>query len=159
MQKDWRFAERGIFMVNLLAIVYNDTKILIGKRFEDEYINELNWSFPGGRPIYNETLENSLKYEVKRKTNIDIEIKCLYHARLFESKPHFMLLYYIAKSKNNNIIAGEKFFDVKWIESDIAESYFNTPTDQKISFLLKNFKKCLSNGKINLELLLNSLNT
>jgi hypothetical protein len=41
MQEGWRFGERGIFMVNLLAIIYHGTKILIGKRFEDEYINEL----------------------------------------------------------------------------------------------------------------------
>jgi hypothetical protein len=74
------------------------------------------------KTTYDQTLEDSLKYEVKRKTNIEIEISCLYHARLFESKPHFMLLYYIAKSKNNNISAGEKFFDVKWVESDIVES-------------------------------------
>jgi ADP-ribose pyrophosphatase YjhB (NUDIX family) len=128
--------KRGIFMVNSLAIVYDGSKILIGKREKDEYVRDLTWGFPGGRPTYDRSLEESLIDEVKKKTNIDIEVVFLYHARLFSIKPEFMLLYYLAKPKNKDTISGEKFHDVKWVEPSDVVKHFTTSTDEKISNLM-----------------------
>ena len=51
--------KKGVFIVNLLAIVYNPKtrKFLIGRREKDPYIEKLSWCFPGGRPGYKKDLE------------------------------------------------------------------------------------------------------
>lgn len=67
MAFDWSQFDRGVFLVNCLAIVYKKGKILIGRMEKDKYIKELTWSFPGGRPTYDRPLEESLKDEVKKR--------------------------------------------------------------------------------------------
>jgi 8-oxo-dGTP pyrophosphatase MutT (NUDIX family) len=116
IEEAWKEEKRGIFIVNLLAIVFDGTNLLIGKRrAPDPYIPELTWSFPGGRPTYDRSLELSLKDEVKKKTAIDIEILCLYHARLY-SRPEFLNLYYLTEPRNFDLLPGEKFTDAKWVK-------------------------------------------
>lgn len=50
---------RGVFLVNVLGIVYDEKKkkILIGRRENDPYFPKLSWCFPGGRPGYSKDLE------------------------------------------------------------------------------------------------------
>jgi ADP-ribose pyrophosphatase YjhB (NUDIX family) len=57
--RSWRSLKKGVFIVNLLAIVYNPKtrKFLIGRREKDPYIEKLSWCFPGGRPGYKKDLE------------------------------------------------------------------------------------------------------
>lgn len=64
-------------MVNILGIVFDPQtkKILIGKRENDPYIEDLSWSFPGGRAGYVNELEDYLKFEIKKKTNLEIAVK------------------------------------------------------------------------------------
>lgn len=66
---DWAQFDRGVFLVNVLGIVYNPKtrEILIGKREEDPYIKELSWCFPGGRPDYEDDLEFYLKGGLKAR--------------------------------------------------------------------------------------------
>jgi len=66
---NWKNLDRGIFLVNVLGIVYDPKtkKILIGRREKDEYLPELTWCFPGGRPDYNHSLIMSLIMEIKKK--------------------------------------------------------------------------------------------
>jgi ADP-ribose pyrophosphatase YjhB (NUDIX family) len=135
--RGWRGLSRGVFLVNCLAIVYKEQKILIGKRVLDPYIKNLGWGFPGGRPVYHKPLEDSLRNEVRKKTGIEIQVLGLYHARLFPRKPGFLLLYYVATPIGGELRAGEKFAEVKWVNSRSAEDYFTTPIDEVIRNLLR----------------------
>src|SRR3989338_6183109 len=60
---EWKKLEIGVFLVNVLAIIYNrkTKKILIGRRQNDPYLKKLTWCFPGGMPGYGEDLEFYLK--------------------------------------------------------------------------------------------------
>ena len=71
----------GQFLVTLQAIVYNTKtkKILIGLRKNDPNIEELSWTFIGGK-AKDQDLEESLKNTVKEKTGLDIDIKQIVHA-------------------------------------------------------------------------------
>jgi ADP-ribose pyrophosphatase YjhB (NUDIX family) len=120
-----------------LAIVYDGQKILIGRRVSDPYIKNLSWSFPGGRPFYHKSLEDSLRNAVKKKTGIEIQVLGLYHARLFPRKPRFLLLYYLATPIGGELRSGEKFAEVKWVNPRSAEDYFTTPIDKVIRNLLR----------------------
>jgi len=44
---NWSEFDRGVFLVNVLGIVYNPKtkKILIGLRENDPYVPELSWQF------------------------------------------------------------------------------------------------------------------
>jgi ADP-ribose pyrophosphatase YjhB (NUDIX family) len=140
---DWKEFDRGVFLVNCLAIVYNPKtrKILIGRFEKDPYVKKLIWRFPGGRPIYSKSLEDSLKLEVKKKTNLRIKIKKLVLARIPEENSRFLLLYYLAEPLNaGKEKAGEKFVEIKWVKPKEARKIFTTSLHPEISKLLKKLK-------------------
>jgi ADP-ribose pyrophosphatase YjhB (NUDIX family) len=139
---DWNSFDRGVFLLNCLAIVYNPkTKmILIGKRESDPYIKELKWSFPGGRPTYDRALEESLKDEIKKKTNLKVKIKKLIFARLPLEMKEFLNIYYYCETTDKNAKAGEKFTEIKWIKPADVKKYFTTSIDPFIMKFLKQLK-------------------
>lgn len=119
---------RGVYLVNVLGIVYNPKtkKILIGRRENDPHVKELGWSFPGGRLHYDKTIEETLRYEIKIKTGIDVKVKKMILARVPKENEQFLLLYYYCETSNSQAQAGEKFVEVKWIEPKGYRHYFKT---------------------------------
>lgn len=131
---DWTKFDRGVYVVNCLAILYDPKtkKILIGRRENDPHIKELSWCFPGGRPRYEEELEEGLKREVKTKTGLDINIKKIIFAKTYPEKREFLSIYYhceVIKGKEN---AGELFKEVKWIDIQEIKKYFTTSLHKKV---------------------------
>ena len=129
--------DRGVFLVNVLGIVYNPKtkKILIGKRENDPYVKELSWSLPGGRPEKN--LEDSLIYEIKIKTGIKVKVKDLIFARVPKENERFLLLYYFCETNQTKTKAGEKFVEVKWIKPNEVKKYFKTSIHPQLLKFLK----------------------
>ena len=80
---DWAQFDRGVFLLNVLGIVYNPKtrKILIGKRENDLYLKELSWTFPGGRPAYGKDLEFYLQHEIKIKTGLKVKVKKIFFSK------------------------------------------------------------------------------
>ena len=117
----WRSLKKGVFLVNLLAIVYNpkNKMVLIGRREKDPYIKRLTWSFPGGRPGYRKDLEAYLKYEVKKKTNLDVDVEKIIFAKTYPEKRSFLSIYYLTIPKNvGKEKAGEKFKEIRWVKAN-----------------------------------------
>lgn len=85
MRLEWQKFNRGVFLVNCLAVILDKKtkKILIGLRRKDPYIKKLTWFFPGGRPAYKSDLEDYLKSEVKKKTNLNIKVKEVIFAKTY----------------------------------------------------------------------------
>ncbi len=142
MTVNWDSFEKGVFLVNCLAIIYKDGKILIGRIGKDPHIKELTWRFPGGRPRYDKPLEKSLKEEVKKKTNIDVKVKKLIFARIYPEKKEFLSLYYLCEFYLCEPIGGiekpgEKFKELKWIKPTEVTKYFTTSIDPFILEFLK----------------------
>lgn len=135
---NWQEFDRGVFLVNLLAVVYDpQTKmILIGRRENDPFIKELSWSFPGGRPAYNEDLEVYLKEQIKIKTNLEVEIKNVFFAKTYPEKREFLTIYYFCEGFGE-IKAGEKFVEVKWVKPTDVQKYFTTSLHPKVLEFLK----------------------
>lgn len=120
--------DRGVFVVNVLGVIYNagTKQILIGRRENDPYIKELSWCFPGGRPAYDQDLEEYLKIEIKKKTDLDITAKEVVFAKTYPEDRRFLSIYYFCEADNTEAIAGEKFVETKWIEPQNVEKYFTT---------------------------------
>lgn len=135
---NWDEFDKGIFLVNCLAVVLKDGKILIGKRENDEYIKNLSWCFPGGRPAYDDELEDYLKLEVKKKTNLDINIKKIIFAKTYPEDRQFLSIYYLAESVGGEEKAGEKFTDLKWIDPRDVKKYFTTSIHPEVYKIITN---------------------
>lgn len=134
----WNSFDRGVFLVNVLAIIPNEKgEIIIGRREDDPYIKKLSWGFPGGRPAYDEDIEEYLKLEVKKKTNLDIEIKKILFSKTYPEDRKFLSIYYLAYPTNlGEEKEGEKFVEIKWVKPSELESLFTTSLHPKLSEMI-----------------------
>ncbi len=139
---DFSTFEKGVFMINAVGIVYDkkNKKILIGKREKDEFIPEISWGFPGGRPSFDKEIEEALRQEVLKKTNINVKVKKLIFARITpELEKKQIILYYYCEG-SGEIKPGEKFVEVKWINPEEYRLYFTTSIHPKIAEFLDKLK-------------------
>ncbi len=144
MSKKINFNEfnKGIFLVNVVGIIFNikTKKILIGKRENDHYIKELSWCFPGGRPEYNEELEEGLKREIKKKTGLDVESLRIIFAKTYPEKKEFLTIYFLCEVVGGKEKASEKFVELKWVKPEEIEKYFTTSFHPKLKEYILNLK-------------------
>jgi len=135
----WAQFDRGIFLANVLGLVYNPKtkKLLIGRRKNDPYVKKLSWSFPGGRPTYGKSLEDSLVKEIKIKTGVKVKVRTIILARIPKENKQFLLLYYLCETNQTKIKAGEKFVEVKWIKPKEIQKYFKTSIHPQLLKFLK----------------------
>ncbi len=136
---DWTNFDRGVFLVNVLGIIYNlkTKKILIGKRVNDPHITELSWCFPGGRPAYEEELEHYLKLEIKKKTGLKVDVNEIIFAKTYPEKKEFLSIYYLCKLVDGRGKIGDKFVEIKWIKPSEVQKYFTTSIAPEILDFLK----------------------
>ena len=134
--------DKGVFLINVLGIVFNPKtkKILIGKREKDPYIPKLKWCFPGGRPKYGEELEESLKKEIKKKTNLDVENLGTIFAKTYPERKEFLTIYYLCEVVGGKEKAGEKFTEIKWVSPEEIEEHFTTSFHPKLKEYIMNLK-------------------
>jgi len=140
---DWTQFEKGVFLVNVLGIIYNPEtrKILIGRRENDPYLKELSWSFLGGRPAYAEDLEFYLKEEIKKKTGLGVEVKKIVFAKTYPEKREFLSIYYLCEVVGGEEKAGDKFIELKWVNPTETQKYFTTSLHPQLLDFLKNLEQ------------------
>lgn len=138
---DWNEFDKGIFLVNLLGIIYDPKtkRILIGKRENDPHIKELSWVFPGGRPGYESDLEHHLKEEIKEKTGLDVNVKNVVFAKTYPEKREFLAVYYYCECE---VVGGEEkpgsgLVELKWVKPNEVDQYFTTSLHPKLLEYLK----------------------
>lgn len=136
---DWKNCDRGVFFLNVLGIIFDSDskKLLIGKRENDPFFDKLTWGFPGGRPAYLEDIEYYLKLEIKKKTNLDVEVGKIIFAKTYPENREFLSIYYHCKVVGGNEKPGEKFSQLKWISVSEIENYFTTSIHPKLLDYLK----------------------
>jgi len=138
---NWSEFNRGVFLLNAHAIILKDGKILIGRREKDPYIKQLSWSFPGGRPAYDEDLEYYLRLEVKKKTNLDIEPEKVIFAKTYPEDRQFLSIYYLCKIVGSKEKAGEKFVEIKWVKPKELKAHFTTSLHPELYQMILEYSK------------------
>ncbi|MFH0714778.1 MAG: NUDIX domain-containing protein [Candidatus Diapherotrites archaeon] len=143
MALDFSQFDKGVFLVNLLGIVFDEKagKILIGRRENDPHVKELGWCFPGGRPLYEGELEESLKAEIRKKTGLEVEVKEIVFAKTYPEKREFLAIYYCCSPKGGKEQSGEKFKELKWIRPTEVTKYFTTSLHPKVLEFLKTLEE------------------
>jgi len=139
---NWAQFNKGVFLVNVLGIVYNPaTKmILLGRRENDPHIKELTWSFPGGGPVYENELEHSLKSEIKAMTGVDVKVKKIIFAKIYPEKREFLSIYYLCELTGGVEKAGGKFVEIKWVKPTEVKKYFTTSLHPTLFEYLKSLE-------------------
>jgi ADP-ribose pyrophosphatase YjhB (NUDIX family) len=141
----WRESDRGVFLVNVLGIVFDPVKkkILIGNGDKDIFIPELTWRFPGGKPTYKHSLGMCLKMEIKRNSNLDVDILDFVFARTLPEKPEVLDVYYfcVVDEGSDKPKAMESFKELKWIKPTEVEKYFTTSVDPVVMGFLDALEK------------------
>jgi len=134
--------DKGVFLVNLLGIVYNPEtkKILIVRRENDPYIKKLTWCFPGGRPNYKEDLEDALKRIIKNKTGLKVESLGAVFAKAYPEKKEFLSIYYLCEVIGGKEKASKDFIKMKWVSPKEIEKYFTTSFHPKLKEYIMNLK-------------------
>ena len=130
MTSDFSQFDRGVFLLNVHGIVFDPVqgKVLIGRRENDPYLKQLNWSFPGGRPAYENELEYYLALEIKKKTDLDVKVKDVIFAKTYPEKREFLAIYFACEYTGGEAKAGEKFVEVKWVKPTEVAEYFAKST-------------------------------
>lgn len=138
---NWDKFNRGVFLINVLGILYNPKEklILIGRRENDPHIEDLTWCFPGGRPSYQNEIEDCLKDQIKIKTGLDIKNEKIIFAKTYPENREFMSIYYYCEVSDfsQKAVAGEKFVELKWVKPDEVNEYFTTSIHPKILDFLR----------------------
>jgi ADP-ribose pyrophosphatase YjhB (NUDIX family) len=136
---DWKNFDRGVFLVNVLGIVYDPItkKILIGRRENDPYVEKLTWSFPGGRAGYEEDLEESVKEQVMKKTGLEVIVKGVIFAKTYPEDRKVLSIYYLCEPVGGKEQAGEKFAELKWVKPTEVTKYFTTSLHRRLFEYLK----------------------
>lgn len=141
-EKNWKEADKGIFLVNVLGIIFDPKtrKILIGRREKDPFMPKLTWGFPGGRPEYGEELEHYLKAEIKGKTGVEVESLGVIFAKTYPEKREFISIYYLCELTGGKEKAQGSFKEIKWVKPQDLEKHFTTSFHPKLKEYILNLK-------------------
>jgi len=130
------------FSVIVLAIIFDSEKrkILIGKRENDPYVEELSWVFPGGRLTPGETEEQTIKRKIREETGLEVENLGTVFSRVFPEKNDFFLIYNLCELVGGNEKPEGDIKELKWVSPDEIENYFTTSFDPKLKEYINNIK-------------------
>ena len=138
---DWTLFEKGVFLVNLLGIIYDPTtkQILIGKRVNDDHFKGLSWVFPGGRPDYKTDLEPNLALEIQANTGLTVDVQKLVYAKTYPEKREFLSVYFLCAVTAGQATPqpGGNLSELKWIKPTDVTDYFTTSIHANVFDYLK----------------------
>jgi 8-oxo-dGTP diphosphatase len=132
----------GVFNVIVLGIVFDpkEKKILIGKRSKDPHIKELTWAFPGGKPKYDEELEEALIREVEEATNLQVANLGTVFAKTYPEKKDLLTIYYLCEKLSGEEKPGDDFTEIKWVNPEELENFFTTSFHPSLKEYILNLK-------------------
>ncbi len=101
-------------IITAWAIIAQDNKILLVKRWDDKKVFPNCWSFPWWKLEENETLTDCVKREVKEETWYDFEIENKYNFTEYLSNNSYNISHLFIWKVKWNIWE----FDAKWFSFD-----------------------------------------
>jgi len=106
--------KHDLFEVSQYIVVLNKNKILL---LQASGLTKISgkWSFPGGHIDYGESIEESLKREVKEETNLNIEILSPIKANVIDNT---YTIIFAAKYISGEIKLSEEHSKYRWVEID-----------------------------------------
>lgn len=122
------------FDVIVVGIIFDpkEKKVLIGKREDDPYIENLTWCFPGGRVIQGEDIDKSLKKEVKKKTGYGIKNVGAFFTETCQARPDLVAVYFLTQIFEGEALPGDGIKELKWVSPKELDQYFTHNFHRKL---------------------------
>lgn len=100
------------------AIVVEAGRVLLIERGHPP--NQGQWSVPGGRIEWGESMVEAVIREVREETGLDIEVGPLVELveRMDDADPptyHFIIVDFLARSRGGTLVAGDDASAVRWV--------------------------------------------
>jgi 8-oxo-dGTP diphosphatase len=110
-----RFDNRG---VSIDAVIAKDNKLLLIKRGLNPFKDF--WALPGGYVSWDESVEDTVKREIKEETNLDVSnIKLIGVYSLPERHPKQVInIAFLAEKVKGYVKVGDDALDFKWFSLD-----------------------------------------
>ncbi len=130
----------------VLGLIQNDkNQFLISQRFDPEVPSaHLKWDLVGGTNEHGESLEETLKREIKEETGLNVEILDLLPksvSRVWDHKNfnlHVVVLCYKCKLIDGNMhLNDHKINDLKWVDKNDLTNYEFLPTTKTFIDLIE----------------------
>lgn len=132
------------FSVVLLGVIFDPKKreILIGRRENDPFVQDLTWVFPGGRLDHKEKdLDKVLKSTIKRQTGYDVKNLGTIFSKKWEKGPNMVLIYFLCEVfKGKGKANGTDLKEIKWVKPEELQKYFTTPFHPRLKEYIINLK-------------------
>jgi len=130
------------FEVIVLGIVFDPArrKILIGKRENDPDIPKLTWCFPGGKLLYGQDIDKTLKKAVKVKTGYEVKNLGTIFSKTYPEKKDLMAVYFLCEVFKGKEKAGGNFLELKWVKPGEIEKHFTTSFHPRLKEYIMNLK-------------------
>jgi len=131
------------FNAVVLGIIYDPAKkkILIGRRENDPYIPKLTWCFPGGRLNNGDEVDRALKKQIKEKTGYEVKNLGAVFSKIMNEKEDLILIYFLTEVfSGQEKPDGNKIKELKWVDPEEIEKYFQTTFNPRLKEYLINLK-------------------
>ncbi|HWY15097.1 MAG TPA: NUDIX hydrolase [Rhizomicrobium sp.] len=114
----------GQIVLGVGAVVWNDEgAILLIRRSKPPRLGE--WSLPGGKVEFGETLHAALLREVREETGLDVQIvdlldtaEIILDAEAGAASAHFVLVDFTVRAVSGTLAAGSDAADARWFSLD-----------------------------------------
>jgi 8-oxo-dGTP diphosphatase len=129
----------GQIVLGVGAVVWNDEgEVLLIRRSKPPRLGE--WSLPGGKVEFGETLRAALLREVREETGLDVQVvdlldtaEIIFDAEAGAADAHFVLVDFTVRAISGNLAAGSDAADARWFSLDaIADLYLWSETRRVI---------------------------
>ena len=139
---DLKEFDKGVFLVNTLGVIFDpaNKNFLIAQRENDPHFDNLKWTFPGGRPTYDDDLEESFESVMEDKTGLKVKSLGPVFSRLFKEDKKILLIYYLCEAIGGEIKPGGNFTELKWVHADELEDHFTTSFDPRLKEFIEHLK-------------------
>jgi 8-oxo-dGTP diphosphatase len=114
------------FVPIVKAAILQNGKLLIVQRAKNEKVAGGTWECPGGKVEFGEDLETALKREVKEETGLNINVKKILYASVYnssDSSRQFIILTYLSSGDNDHTVTlSNEHMNYQWVSKAQAKS-------------------------------------
>ncbi|MER2519899.1 MAG: NUDIX hydrolase [Bdellovibrionales bacterium] len=133
-------------VIGIGLVIWREDKVLLVKRAHEPRAGE--WSLPGGKQEWGETIMQAAVREAREETGLDIAplgiitaIDSLTQARDKTIAYHYTLIEVLAESREGKAAAGDDALDVRWAAPDEVEKLCKWPETARIVRLSSNHRE------------------
>jgi 8-oxo-dGTP diphosphatase len=110
-------------IVVVKGLIFNEGKVLIVKRSNEEEIGGGTWELVGGKIDFGETLEKALLREIKEEVGLSVIVERILYATTFNTDPtrQVVLLTYLCRSETCTIALSNEHTDFLWATQEEAK--------------------------------------